>query len=249
MLLISTATANTTDTVTIDSGESARVGDLTSLGITTDVGTGDTFRLWPCDTLGSFFGTPGTTGIQGGGSAAGADTVVLISNGDPTTYFYNTGLTPQRWVRVGLGGGADSANVPIPPYAGVQYSRLAATPLEFRTIGRMPVGWRRVAIKNSGTTLLAPFWPVDQTLAALGLHNLPGWKRASTPSSADTVVLMPGGSPSTYFHNGTSWRRVGLGGGNSDSVIVPTGSSIQINKLGSEPGFAIYQHGAPYSSE
>jgi len=247
LLLVSSATANTADTLTIDAAECSRIGDLSALGMAAGSGSGDTFRLWPGDTLGSFFGTPETTGIQGGASAAAADTVVLISNGDPTTYFYNTGVTPQRWVRVGLGGGADSANVPIPPYAGVQYSRLGATPLEFRTLGRMPVGSRKVAIKNSGTTLLAPFWPVNQTLAALGLHNLPGWKRASSPSSADTIVLTSDGSPTTYFHNGTNWRRVGLGGGNADAVTVPTGSSIQINKLGNETGFTIYEHAAPYN--
>lgn len=246
MLLISTTAANTTDTVTIDAGEVSRVGNLTTLGITADVSNGDTFRIWPADTLGSFFGTPETTGIRGGASSAEADTVVLVANGSAATYFYNTAVAPHRWSAVAFGT-PDASNVAIPPYAGVQYSRLAATPLEFRILGRMPVGSRKVAIKNSGTTLLAPFWPVNQTLATLGLHNLPGWKSASSPSSADTVVLTSNGSPSTYFHNGTAWRRVGLGGGNADAVTVPAGTSIQINKIGNETGFTIYQHSAPYS--
>lgn len=247
MLLISTASANTTDTVTIDTAELARVGDLTALGIVADATNGDTFRIWPGDTLGTFFGTPETTGIQGGGSATDADTVTLVVNGSATTYFYNSGLTPPRWSRVGLGGSADQSNVAIPPYAGVQYARLAATPLEFRTLGRMPVGSRKVAIKNSGTTLLAPYWPVSQTLASLGLQNLSGWKSSSSSSSSDTVVLTANGSATTYFHNGTNWRRVGLGSGSADTTIVPAGASIMINKIGTDPGFTIYQHTAPYS--
>ena len=249
MLLISTATANTADTVTIDAGEVSRVGNLASLGIVADASNGDTFRVWPADTLGSFFGTPETTGILGGSSSATADTVTLVVGGSANTYFYNTASTPPRWSRVGLGGGTDSANVVIPPYAGVQYARLGATALEFRVLGRMPVGSRKVAIKNSGTTLLSPYWPVNQTLASLELHNLPGWQSGSSSSSADTVVLTSNGSASTFFHDGTNWRRVGLGGGNANSTVVPAGASVMINKRGNAPGFTTYQHTSPYSSQ
>ena len=247
MLLVSTATANTTDTVTIDAGEVSRVGNLNTLGITADASTGDTFRLWPADTLGSFFGTPETTGILGGSSSATADTITLVVGGSATTYFYNTALTPSRWARVGLGGSTDQSNVAIPPYAGVQYARLGATALEFRVLGRMPVGSRKVAVKNSGTTLLSPYWPITQTLSSLGLQNLPGWKTSSSSSEADTVVLTANGSASTYFHNGTNWRRVGLGGSNADSTAVPAGASVLVNKIGTAPGFTIYEHAAPYS--
>lgn len=245
-LLISTTAANTTDTVTIDATEMIRVGDLTAMGILTDAATGDTFRIWPVDTLSSFFGTPETTGVQGGASAGAADTVVMSINGSSTTYFYNTAVTPARWSRVGPGS-PDASNVPILPYAGMQYSRLAATPLEFRVLGRMPVGMRKVAIKNSGTTLLAPFWPVNQTLSALGLHSLPGWLSSTSSSSADTVVLTVNGSASTYFHDGTNWRRVGLGGGNANNTVVPAGVSLMINKRGNTPGFTTYHHSAPYN--
>jgi hypothetical protein len=247
ILQLSTATANTADTVTIDAGEAARTGNLTTLGIVADATNGDTYRLWPADTLGSFFGTPETTGIQGGTTAAAADTVTLVANGSAVTYFYNTGVTPPRWSRVGLGGGTDAGNVVILPYTGVQYARVAATPLQFRVLGRMPAGQRKVAIKNSGTTLLSPYWPVSQTLGQLGLHNLPGWVSSTTIASADTVVLTANGSVTTYYHDGNSWRRVGLGAGSSDAVTVPVGASILINKKGTTPGFTTHEHAAPYS--
>jgi hypothetical protein len=246
MLLVSTAAMNTTDTLTIDSSELSRVGNLTSLGIVADAATGDTFRLWPCDTLGSFFGTPETTGVLGGNSSTSADTVVLVINGSAMTYFYNTSSTPPRWSRAGIG--SDASNVAIPPYAGVQYSRLGATPLEFRTLGRMPVGSRKVAIRNSGTTLLSPYWPVNQTLSSLGLHNLPGWQSGSSSTTADTVVLTSNGTATTYYYDGTNWRRAGINS-NANSVAVPPGVSLLISKRGSAAGFAIYQHTAPYSSE
>jgi hypothetical protein len=249
ILQISTATANTSDTLTIDSGEILRSGNLTTLGIVTGATEGDTFRLWPADTLGSFFGTPETTGIQGGASANAADTITLVVNGGATTYFYNTAATPPRWARVGLGGGADASNVVILPYTGVQYARLAATPLKFRVLGRMPAGQRKVAIKNSGTTLLSPYWPVRQTLGALGLHNLPGWVHSTSISAADSVVLTANGVVTSYYHDGNTWRRVGLGSGSSDAVVVPVGASILINKKGNTPGYTTFEHAAPYSMQ
>ena len=246
ILLISTATANTTDTVTIDTSEMVRAGNLQNLEIATGADVGDTYRIWPADTLGSFFGTPETTGIQGGTSSANADTIILAVNGSSTTYFYNTAVTPGRWSRVGLGS-PDASNVPIPPYAGVQYARLSTTPLEFTVIGRMPTGMRKVAVKNSGTTLLSPYWPVRQTLGSLGLQNLPGWASAASAAEADTVVLSSGGSATTYFHDGNNWRRVGLGSSSADDTVVAAGTSVLINKRGNAPGFTTYQHSAPYS--
>lgn len=246
MLLVSTATPNTSDTVTIDDGEAIRSGDLQNLGIVSGAESGDTYRIRPVDTLGTFFGTPESTGIQGGTSPSTADTVILAVNGSATTYFFHNGVNPARWCRVALGS-PDASNVPIPPYAGVQYGRLAASPLELVTMGRMPSGARQVPVKNSGVTLLASYWPVQQTLAQLGLQNLPGWASGATANQADTVVLSAGGSAMTYYYDGSNWRRVGLGSGISDDVVVPVGASVLINKKGNAAGFATYQHTAPYS--
>ena len=245
MLLISTATASTADTVTISPEEATRVGDLTSLGIVTGSDNGDTYRIRPVDTLGSFFGTPESTLILGGASANAADTITIVGNGSSATYFYNTGVTPARWSRVAIGS-PDASNIPIAPYAGVQYARLANTPLEFIVTGKVPSGEREVSIKNSGTTLLAPFWPVSQTLADLAIQNMPNWGTGATAAAADTVVLSSGGSVSTFFHDGTNWRRVALGSPTANTNVVPVGASILINKKGGASGFASYEHAAPY---
>ena len=246
MLLVSTAAANTSDTVTIAPDEATRVGDLRNLGITTGVENGDTYRIRPVDTLSSFFGTPATTLIRGGTSASTADTISIVSNGQSTTYFYNTGVTPNRWSRVSLGS-PDASNTPIPPYAGVQYARLANTALEFIVTGKVPSGQREVSVKNSGTTILSPYWPVSQTLAQLALQNTPNWLKGSSSGSADTVVLSSGGSLTTFFHDGTNWRRVALGSPSANSNSVPVGASIMINKKGSSGGYAAYENAAPYN--
>jgi len=246
MLLVSTAAANTIDTVTIAPDEATRVGDLSNLGITTGVENGDTYRIRPVDTLSSFFGTPATTLIRGGTSASTADTITIVSNGQPNTYFYNTGVTPNRWSRVSLGS-PDASNTPIPPYAGVQYARLPNTPLEFIVTGKVPSGQREVSIKNSGTTILAPFWPVTQTLAQLALQNTPNWLKASSATSADTIVLSVAGSPNTYYHDGANWRRSALGNPVANTTTVPVGAAITISKKGSSGGYAAYENAAPYN--
>ena len=246
MLLISTATANTTDTVTIDSGEAARSGDLQNLGIVTGAESGDTYRLRAVDTLGSFFGTPESTLVRGGTSANNADTITIVSNGSSQNYFYNTAANPPRWSRVALGS-PDASHTPIPPYAGVQYARIANTPLEFIVTGKVPSGDREVSIKNSGVTLLAPFWPVNQTLADLGIQNTPNWTSAASAAAADTVVLSSGGSVSTFFHDGTNWKRVALSSPTANTNVVPVGASIMINKKGAAGGYASYEHVAPYN--
>jgi hypothetical protein len=244
MLLISTTTANTSDTVTLASAEVPRVGDLTNLNIKVGAQDGDTYRIRPVHTLSSFFGTPESRLVQGGTSPSNADTIIIVVNGVSSTYFFNTTL--GRWTQV-LVGSPDASLVPIPPFAGVQYARLGDTALEFIVTGKVPSGQREVSIKNSGVTILSSFWPVGQTLAQLGLQNTPNWKTGASVGAADTVVLTTGGSTATYYHNGTSWIRSLVGGGNSDNVTVPVGTSLLINKRGSAPDFASYEHSAPYN--
>ena len=247
MLLISTAAANTGDTITIAPEEATRTGNLANLGIVAGAENGDTYRIRPVDTLSSFFGTPETTLIRGGTSSSTADTITIVSNGQSVTYFYNTGVTPNRWSRVALGN-PDASNTPIPPYAGVQYARLPNTPLEFIVTGKVPSGQREVSIKNSGTTILAPFWPVTQTLAQLAQQKTPNWLKASSATSADTIVLSAAGSTTTFYHDGTNWRRSALGNPVANTTTVPVGAAITINKRSQGgAGYAAYENTAPYN--
>ena len=247
MLLISTTAPNTADTVTISTEEATRVGDLTNLGIVTGAESGDTYRIRPVDTLSSFFGTPDSTLVLGGTAANAADTITIVVNGSSSTYFYKTDADPPRWSRVSLGS-PDSSNVPIPPYAGVQYARLANTPLEFIVTGKVPSGDREVSIKNSGVTLLAPYWPVNQSLSDLAIQNIPNWGSGASAATADTVVLTTStGSVNTFFHDGTNWKRVALGSPLANTNEVPVGASIMINRKGNAAGYASYEHAAPYN--
>jgi hypothetical protein len=234
--------ANTATTVTVSSIDAAQV-DLTTLGI---VNGTDTYKIFACDTISSFFGTPETTGVQGGTGAANADSIVAVLNGSSQTYFFKTDAVPPRWSRVGLGS-PDASNTPLLPYYGVQYSRLANTALSFVVTGSVPTSERKAGVKNSGPTFLSQFWPADSTLSSVGLQNLAGWQAGASAAAADTVVLTSGGSANTYFYDGSNWRRVALGSPLANDTIIPVGTTISINKKGSAAGYTTLTQAPPYS--
>lgn len=232
--------ANTATEVTVSPVDAVQV-DLTTLGI---VGGSDTYRIFACDTLGSFFGTPVTTGILGGAAAGTADTVIAVVNGSSSTYFYSTTL--NRWTKVTLGS-PDASNVPLVPYYGIQYSRLGNTALSFVITGEVPAIKRQVAIKNSGPTFLAQYWPADSTLSSLGLQTIPGWQSGATVGVADTVILTTAGVASTYFYDGVNWRKVTLGTPNADATPILVGTTVLISKKGVSAGYSTLNQALPYS--
>ncbi len=231
-------TANTGTTVTVSSIDTTQV-NLTTLGIV--AGT-DTYKIFACDTLSSFFGTPATSNVQGGTAAASADTIVAVSNGVPSTYFYNT--TSVKWVKVAFGS-PDASNVALLPYYGVQYSRLANTALSFVVTGQVPTQQREVAVKNFGTTVVSQFWPTDTTLGTSGLSSVV--TAGATATLADTVLLTANGVVSTYFYNGTNWKKVAFGTPTADTTVLAIGTSMQIVRKGSASGYTTLSQAVPYN--
>lgn len=237
----SAGTPNTATTVTISPIDAAQV-DLTTLGIHTGE-DGDTYRIYPCDTLSSFFGTPEDSGVLGGANANSADSVIISVNGNASTYYYNT--TNSRWARNAFGN-PDSSNVALVPYYGMQYQRLPNTPLSFVITGAVPVTDRQVSVKNSGVTFLSQYWPADSTLGTLGLQSLDGWLSGPNVASADVVTLTIGTAVNTYWYDGTNWRRNAFGNPISDNVQIPVGATVSIQKKGADAGYATLAQEVPY---
>ena len=236
----SAALANTATTVTISSIDSnSGISDLAAAG----VAAGDSYSIYAADTLSSALGSPGTTGVLSGASSTVADSVVIIFNGVANTYFHNG----TRWTRV-FSGNPDASNTPILPFYGLVYSRLGAGDLNLTVTGTVPTLLRKAQIKNSGVTLFASYYPVDSTLAALGLQNLSGWTSNTLSALADKVVLVSStGVANTYWYNGSGWKRVFAGSPAADSTVIPVGSMIYINKIGSAPGSSTYAQALPYT--
>jgi hypothetical protein len=243
MFLVSTTVNNTATTVTISAEDSANT-DLTTLGIAVGDTTGDTYSIHPCDTLSSIFGTPATTGVQGGATSSVSDTVVMFVNGVSSTYYYNTTL--NRWTRDFVGN-PNATNTPVRPYTGVRYLRLPATGISLTSTGSVPTENRQLPVKNSGATLVSAFYPTDTTLGALGIQNIAGWTASSTASTSDKVIVFSGGSSKTFFYNGTNWIRDFIGSPISNNEPIQAGSTITINKIGSASGYSTYVQNIPYT--
>ncbi len=246
MFLISTtaSTQNTATTATISTADSI-VADLTTLGILTGA-NGDTYRILNCDTLATLFGTPETTGVLGGTSANTADSVILVVNGSASTYYYKTDATPNRWTKVAPGN-PDASATPVLPYYGIQYSRLGTSPIELTVTGDVPADPRKTFVKNSGTTFLAQYWPVDSTLSSTGISSLQSWVSGASTNVADTVIITSNGSASTFWFDGTNWRKAAPGNPISNTTVIPTCSTVSMVKKGSASGYSILSQSLPYT--
>lgn len=222
--LLSTATANTATTATLDPSQSA---SLAALGVT----AGDAYELVPCPTIASVFGTPATTGILGGVSANEADQVQIFSGNTWKKYYFNT--TSGSWRQASLETAA--GNIPIPPSTAVLFSRLAASPLTLSLQGRSSRTRRVADIAGTGITPLSSTALTGQTLAAAGMETLPGWVSGASPASADTVMLWSANTWKKYYFDGSHWRAVSLNT-LADSVAIPAGGGMLISRAGSAPG-------------
>jgi hypothetical protein len=221
------------------------VANLTSIG----VAAGDAYKIYACDTLNSFFGTPASSGVRGGTAPTNADTVTTLINGSPATYWYNT--SANRWARQGPGS-PDSANVALVPNYGVVYGRQTNTPLVFTVTGQVPTAARSALIKNSGQTLLSSYWPSTTTLSNIGLQTLPIWTGSATFSNADFVTLTVAGTPVNFWWDPTAnasaggWRRQGPGNVLTNPPV-EIGTSVQINQRGGASGYTPITNNVPYS--
>jgi hypothetical protein len=210
--------------------------------VTAGVAVGDSYEIYGCDTLSSALGSPSTTGVKSGSATGTADSVVLIYNGAASTYIHNG----TRWQKIAFGN-PDASNTPLLPYYGFSYSRLGDTEMPLTVVGSVPTIARKAQIKNSGITLLAQYFPADSTLSSLGLQNTPGWVSNTASAAADKIVLVGSGAASTYWHNGTGWKKVAFGNPSADTTVVPAGAMIYINKLGTAPGYSTLSQPLPYT--
>ena len=234
-----TASANTATSVTISSLDTGSgIPDLVAAG----VAAGDSYEIYGCDTLSTALGSPSTTGVVSGSAAATADSVVLLYNGSASTYIHNG----VRWTKVAFGN-PDASNTPLLPYYGFSYSRIGNTEITLTVTGSVPTIARKVQIKNSGITLLGKYFPSDSTLSSLGLQSTPGWVSNIASAAADKIVLVGSGAASTYWYNGTEWKRVAFGNPNANTTVVPAGAMIYINKVGTASGYSTLSQPLTYT--
>lgn len=228
--LILRVVSNTSDTATIDTFGL----NVASAGVS----VGDTFRMVVGETLLSMFGTGSATPTENivlGGTSSqfsnrAIDFVVALDTTQQLRAFYFD-TTVGQWRRTG--SSSNQGNVPIPPYSGVLYNRLANLPITLSQTGTVPSRPIKYIIPATGSVFLGRFFPQDGTVASYALTSLPGWNNTSqsgiTPTLADKFVTTDAsGSLRAFFFNGTNWIRTGSGSSQNNSSVPATGAGYTI---------------------
>jgi uncharacterized protein (TIGR02597 family) len=213
--LVTEILATTINTLTLADD----INDVITAGTTT-------FKVVPYWTLSTAL--PNGGGLNGGATAAAADTVAIFNNGVPTTYFYNS--TFNQWRT----GGTDASNVVIPPGNGLLVTRKVAGDVQLVLAGGVPLGDTEALI-GGGTSTTArnsvvsnPYPLSSVTLASSGLSDV--LTGGATAAVADTIQIYSGtGVPTTYFYN-TSFSQWRTGGTDASNVTIPEGAAIVVNR-------------------
>jgi uncharacterized protein (TIGR02597 family) len=245
-------TANTTSTVTLDTTDHA-IGSPVLLNTTGfGVAAGDTFEIFPGDTLASVFGA-GTTAspsiLAGSTSVAGSDTVSLFTavNAPAVTYYFNT--TAGCWEQSGVTGNAN--NTIIYPYSAFAVTRLAsnaATALVLQ--GRVTSVAAEIKVVSNGTVYTSTQYATDVPLAKLQFGS--NWLTGSSVATADTLSVWNAseGHFDTYYQEpDTTWRKYPDAVTDQSSVAISPGTVTTIAKRDVVSGGASFLQPAqlPYS--
>jgi uncharacterized protein (TIGR02597 family) len=210
--------SNTTDTLTLTTG---------SIDLTTGVASGDRFEILPVTTLQSLFGATAPSLLTNADSNV-ADNVLLRGSFGWLTY-YNDGT---QWLRQG-GGSTVQNTTAISPEQGLLFVRRSTSPLTFTVTGAVPMTNQKTDFAASKITAFGNRFPVDVTLAALGLGQLPGWVASSDSTAADNVLVRGSFGWLTYYYDGANWLREGNGGTTQNQTNIPTGTAMLIVRRGS----------------
>lgn len=228
----STIVANTANSITL-------ADDLNSV-----LATSSTFAVTPYWTLSTAL--PAGAGLQGGTSAAAADTVTIYNaNFVGTAYFYNT--TANQW-RTGL---TASDNVIIPPGSGLGIERKQASAVPIVLAGSVPLGTSAVDVNGStsGTatryTMVGSAYPLaSKRLAEIGLYTgnaTTGLAGGTSAAAADTVTIynLATGVGTAYFYN-TSANQWRTGLTDASNVTIPEGSAVLVTRKSGRAPFTWY---------
>jgi len=205
--------SNTADTLTLVAGS-----DLTG------VAAGNQYQIFAAETLQSLFGANGQNNGQNVNTSADpsvADNVLLRSGSTWTTYF-NDGT---QWLKQGTG--SPSNTVAIPPEQGFVFVHRTGAAYTFTALGAVPITDLKTDFPANSITSFGNRFPVDTTLAGLGLDQLASWNKNADPATADNVLIRIGSTWSTFFHDGTQWLKQGTGSP-SNGQAIPTGTSVVV---------------------
>jgi len=231
--------ANTTTTLTLDTTDnSIQTVSLTTSGFS--VAIGDSFEIFPAETLASMFGTNTAQNpllLNGSNSAGSADVISVFSSSLARfqTYYFNTAV--GHWEQAQSTANAD--NTIIYPYGALTITRRASAPnTSFVLAGRVAeVPILTKATGNGAEVYSSTCYPVDLTLSQLQFGS--NWVTSTKVNTANTVGLWNSTLNRfvTYYQRPDStWRSSRDTTDNMSDMVVATGTSMAVVQRASVSG-------------
>ncbi len=269
VMLITNSSANslTVDTTDHISGEAVA---LTSTGFS--VQAGDTFEIFPGDTLASVFGDGSSANplaVTGGANSTSADVVSLYTTlaATPSTYYYNTltrhwelngtttnanntFISPVRWE---LNGAATNANntiiYPYSAFSVLRRSNHADTTLTLG--GRVTQVAPTTKLVSGGSVYTSTHFATDIKLSQLQFAS--NWVQGATAFAADTIGIWNStlSKFDTYYQmTDSTWRKFPDMVTDQSNITIPAGTVATITKKAPVAGVATFlESSLPYSLE
>ena len=252
-------TANTTNTLTLDTTDhtSQTTPILSSPSSSFDVQVGNSFKIFPGQTLATLFGA-GTTQnplsyLVGSTNVAQADTVSLFttSTAPASTYYFDTAAGAGFWTLYPTTVNAN--NTILYPYSSLAITRRSAngdTTLPLTGCAtNVPL-----LIKAPGKTTSYTSAQYPANLALSQLQFGANWTQGTSIANADTLSVwnpspLPGHFDTYYQLSADStWRKYPNSATDVSSFVIPAGSAICITKRSNATGAASYlQPPLPYT--
>jgi uncharacterized protein (TIGR02597 family) len=248
VLLIS---ANTASSLTLDTADHSAGSPVLLNATGFDVQVGDTFEIFPGDTLSSVFGAATTQSpllLAGGTNVGMADTISLftLANAPAVTYYFNT--TAGYWEQYGTAVNAN--NTIIYPYSALMITRRVSHPDTTLVLGGSvtPVA-AETKVVGYGTIYTSTHYASDIKLSQLQFGSK--WLTGASVASADTLsVWNPALNHFDTFYQkpDSTWRKYPDAVTDQSNFAISAGTVTTITKRESVVGAATFlQSQLPYS--
>ncbi len=217
--LVFRVTGGSTRTITVEN----RGFDLTRI-----LAEGDTFEVRPLHTFKTLFGhDAATVPFTAAADAGRADQLLVLRDGAWRVYWF----TGSTWRRAGSPG--DAGDDVVLPHDGIVVYRRTPGAAEVRFVGEAPAGDAILAIPAGAVSMVPNPFPVEVSLAELGLEMVAGWRCHARAELADQVQVCAGQTWRTYWHDGAGW--VSSTGPADDSTIAPGAAMLVVRQTGDDP--------------
>jgi len=246
-------TANTTSSLTLDTTDhtSGSPVFLTTPAFAVEVG--DTFEIFPGDTLASVFGAASAQNpllLTGAPHEGNADTISIITeSGTPTlTYYYNT--TAGYWEQQGTTVSAN--NVIIYPYSALTIRVRSNHPDATLVLsGRVTPVQAQTKVVGNRTVYTSTHYAADVALSQLQFGS--NWVTGASAGSADKLSVWNAARNNfdTYYQKPDStWRKTSDANTDASGFTIAAGSVTTITKRNIVSGAGTFlQSPLPYSLE